>query len=114
MSLEDCIKNWVLLDNNINKLYHQTKLFREKKNIMTNNIFKLLEDKNIKNIKISDGNLQLNNSYSYEAITYKFLQECFSEYFDNNNETDQLLNFIKTKRNRTTVNSIKRFYNKEL
>ena len=42
MSLEDCIKNWVLLDNNINKLYNQTKLFREKKNIMTNNIFKLL------------------------------------------------------------------------
>ena len=74
---------------------------------MTNNIFKLLENKNIKNIKISDGNLQLNNSYSYEAITYKFLQECFSEYFNNDNETNELLNFIKTKRNRTTINSIK-------
>ena len=114
MSLEDCIKNWVLLDNNINKLYNQTKLFREKKNIMTNNIFKLLENKNIRNIKISDGNLRINNSYSYETITYKFLEECFNEYFNNNNERDELLNYIKTKRNRTTVNTIKRIYNKEL
>ena len=78
---------------------------------MTNNIFKLLENKNVKNIKISDGNLQLINSYSYDAITYKFLEECFNDYFNdsNNNEPHELLNFIKTKRNRTTVNSIKEF-----
>ena len=116
MSLEDNIKKWVSLDNNINKLYNQIKIFREKKNIMTHNIFKLLENKNVKKIKISDGNLQLNNSYSYEAITYKFLEECFNDYFNdsNNNEPHELLNFIKTKRNRTTVNSIKRFYDKEL
>ena len=98
MSIEDNVKSWVTLDNNIKILNDQIKVLRNKKNIATNNIFSLLENKNIKNINISDGKLNLACINNYETITYKFLYECFAEYFKNNEQSEDLVNFIQNKR----------------
>ena len=47
------------------------------------------------------------------VISYKFLEDCFKEYFNNEKDSQQLIEFIKSKRSYTMSSSIKRTYNKE-
>lgn len=116
MNLEERIKKWVVLDNNHKRLNQQIKLLRDEKNNLTDDIIYYFNEKNIKpSIKISDGMLNLVETKHANLISYKFLEECFNEYFKNNEEiVEALINFIKEKRVYTTSQTIKRNYREKL
>lgn len=115
MSLEKNIQNWVVLDNQQKKLNEQLKKIRDQKNNLTSDIITNFSEKNIKSpiIKISDGRLSLIETQQPNVISYKFLLDSFKEYFNNENDANKLLEFIKNRRTFTNVSSIKRLYNKE-
>lgn len=115
MSLEENIKKWVVLDNQHKRLNEQVKELKEEKNYLSCNIITNFSDKNIKSpiIKISDGKLNLIETQHANVISFKFLLDCFKEYFDDVIEANKLLNFVKNKRTYTNISSIKRIYNKE-
>lgn len=116
MSLESNIKKWVILDNNYKKLNEEIKEIREKKSIINNNIIQYFSTNNIKNptINISDGKLNISNIKQLDnALTYKFLENCFYEYFDDKDKTKELLDFIKSKRTFSINTTIRRIYNKK-
>ena len=115
MSLEENIKKWVVLDNQQKKLNEQVKKIRDQKNNLTSDIITNFSEKNIKSpiIKISDGRLSLIETQQPNVISYKFLLDSFKEYFNNENDANKLLEFIKNRRTFTNVSSIKRLYNKE-
>tara|TARA_X000000368_G_C23053320_1_gene722577 strand:+ start:3158 stop:3505 length:348 start_codon:yes stop_codon:yes gene_type:complete len=115
MSLEKNIQNWVVLDNQQKKLNEQVKKIRDQKNNLTSDIITNFSEKNIKSpiIKISDGRLSLIETQQPNVISYKFLLDSFKEYFNNENDANKLLEFIKNRRTFTNVSSIKRLYNKE-
>ena len=115
MDLENNIKQWVSLDNQQKKMNEQIKIIRDKKNSITNDIITTFQERNINSpvINISDGKLSLVESQQVNALSLKFLLECFNEYFNNEQESIQLIEFIKNKRTYTTVNNIKRMYNKD-
>tara|TARA_Y100000768_G_C23949593_1_gene669439 strand:- start:217 stop:573 length:357 start_codon:yes stop_codon:yes gene_type:complete len=114
MSIESNIKKWVMLDNNYKKLYEELKNVRTEKNKLSNNIINYFNDNEIKKpiINISDGRLSIINTKQLDTnISLQFLNNCFKEYFDNDNEIiDQLLEFIKNKRKYSINTSIKRTY----
>ena len=114
MNIQEQVKKWVLLDNQNKKINDQLKLIRSEKNELSANIFEYFNNKEIKNpnIKISDGKLNITNIKQANIISYKFLEECFDDFFDTNKDmADELLQFIKNKRNYTTNKIIKRTYN---
>jgi len=115
MSLEENIKKWVVIDNQHKKLNEQIKDVREIKNNLTHNIIEKFADKNLKSpvIKISDGKLSLIETQQANVISFKFLLDCFNEYFDDEKQALKVLNFVKAKRTFTNTSSIKRDYNKE-
>ena len=115
MNLEENIKKWVVLDNQQKKLNEQVKELRTKKNDLTTNIITNFSEKNIKSpiIKISDGRLSLTETQHANVISFKFLFDTFKEYFEDEKEANELLDFVKSKRTFTNVVSIKRIYNKE-
>tara|TARA_B100000780_G_scaffold61095_1_gene39312 strand:- start:907 stop:1254 length:348 start_codon:yes stop_codon:yes gene_type:complete len=115
MSLEENIKNWVVLDNLHKKLNAQVKEIRDKKTDLTGNIITNFSEKNIDSpiIKISDGKLSLIETQHANVISFKFLLDCFNEYFTDEKDGTKLLDFIKSRRKFTNVSSIKRIYNKE-
>ena len=115
MEIQDNIKKWVVLDNQYKKLYTQITNLRDEKNELTNNIFDYFDSKNAKYpiVNISDGKLSFIESKQPNALSYKFLEECFKEFFRNNtsHNEEQLLEFIKSKRTYNNSKNIKRTYN---
>ena len=114
MSIEEKVKRWVVLDNNSRKYYDEIKKMREEKNILCTDLVNYFEEKNVKfpNINISDGKLNLAQTNVANPITLKFIEKCFNEYFDNENQANELLDFIKSKRNYNKSIYIRRVYNK--
>lgn len=114
MSIEEKVKRWVVLDNNSRKYYDEIKKMREEKNILCNDLVNYFEEKKVKfpNINISDGKLNLAQTNVANPITLKFLEKCFNEYFDDESDSNDLLDFIKNKRIYNKSTYIKRVYNK--
>ena len=115
MSIEDKIKTWVILDNQMNKCNLQIKDIRNKKNVITKDIVNNFNEKNMNFpvINISDGKLTICETQHSNVISFKFLLDCFKEYLNDDDEANKLLNYVKNKRTFTYVSSIKRIYNKD-
>ena len=119
MEIQEKIKKWVVLDNQQKKLNNQIKLLRDEKTQLNNSIIDYYDNKNANypTINISDGKLSFIETKQFNSITYKFLEECFVEYFRNSEisqskNSEQLLEFIKSKRGFTFNKTIKRIYSK--
>lgn len=116
LDIQSSIKKWVALDNQYKKLYSQISLLREEKNNIEENIFNYYDSKNASYplINISDGRLSLAQFKQYNVLSYKFLEDCFKEFFkdyENSKSIEkELIEFIKSKRTFKTNNLIKRTY----
>lgn len=115
MSLEENIKKWVLLDNNIKNLTNEIKQLKQVKNTYNANIINYISTNELNNatIKISDGKLKFVNVNYPQPLTYKFIYECFIKCFNNENKAQELLNFIKSERDIKTIKEIKRYSNSQ-
>ncbi len=120
MDIQDKIKKWVSLDNNQKKLASQIKILRDEKSELTNDIISFFDSKNLACpiINISDGKLNVIEVKQPNVLSYKFLAECFKNFFRNNesnnsssNIDDLLLEFIKSQRTYNNIKNIKRVYN---
>ena len=116
VDIQNSIKKWVALDNQYKKLYSQISLLREEKNNIEERIFYYYDSKNASypSINISDGKLSLAQLKQYNMLSYKFLEDCFKEFFtdyENSKSIEkELIEFIKSKRTFKTNNLIKRTY----
>jgi len=115
MSLEDNIKTWVSLDNEFRRINKKLQDIKSKKNEINDNILNYFHENNINSptINISDGKLQLIETKQANALTFKFLEECLNEYFEDEQKTENMITFIKSKRSYSLNQSLKRFYNEE-
>jgi len=112
MSFENNIKTWVTYDNEIKELNNKLKKLREQKNNLTNDIFNYVNDKNISNtnIKINGGNLKFTNIKVTSPLTFKFITNCLNEIINNPEQVQQIIDYLKEKRENKYVEEIKRFY----
>ena len=110
MELQESIKKWVTLDNNLTKINKQLKTIRDEKNQLTTYLVNYFNenDKPFPKINISDGKLNFIEVKQYNTISYKFLEECLSDFYNDKEKTDEILNFIKTRRKYNTTVTIKR------
>ena len=120
MSIEDKIKKWVMLDNQVKQLYNKMQLLKNEKNELTNSLIEHFDNANKKYpiINISDGKLSFVEVKQPNALSYKFLEQCLIDYFkinSNNNGANNniklILELIKSKRTYTLNKTIKRVYN---
>ena len=111
-SLEENIKKWVLLDNNIKALNDQIKKIKAEKHKYNETILDYISRKELDNvtIKISDGKLKFVDVNYSQPLTYKYVYECLNKYYHNDNDKSlEIINFIKSERNIKTIREIKRF-----
>ena len=112
------IKLWVDIDNQYKKLNLQIIKLREEREEASQRIFNHYDSRNAKYplINISDGKLNLTQLTQSKVISFKFLEECFNEFFkdygNNNSIVEELIEFVKSKRVFNTNKYIKRTYNK--
>jgi hypothetical protein len=117
MSIEDKIKKWVMLDNQVKQLYNQMQLLKDEKNELTNSLIDYFDNANKKYpiINISDGKLSFVEVKQPNALSYKFLEQCLIDYFKTNanganNNIKVIMELIKSKRTYTLNKTIKRVY----
>ena len=95
--------HWLELDNKITELNSELKKCRDKRlakeSLITDYISsKNLEDKSI-TIPSYNSNIKYVESQSYDNLSFKYLNECLTEYFDDTTtDVPNILKFIKNKR----------------
>ena len=112
MNLEEQIKAWVLYDNQIKAYNDKVKEIRTKKISLGENIVEYMKRKhpNHSTIEISDGKLKIANSNTCAPMSLKFIEGCILSYFSDEKLTNDLMNYIKEKRQIKSSVEIKRFY----
>lgn len=115
MSFEDNIKKWVLLDNQIEQINNQTKQLKEQKKNIETNILTYVDQNHLNNAtaKITGGSLRFVETKQTAPITLKFLHQCLTECIKNPSQVEQIVNYIKDKREIKYSKDIKRYYKKE-
>lgn len=109
--MENNIKNWLLLDNKIKELNQKINELREKKNSYKNDIYQHITNNNLNNATIKIGNdyLKFVETKQNTPISYKFLIETLKNCLTNENDIENIINYIKTNRESKIINDIKRF-----
>ena len=111
--MEEQIRKWVAIDNQLKTINDQTKKLRDTKQQLTDNIISYYTNNNITNslIPINGGKLKIVNNKSAQSITFKYLEGCLREIIKNESQIQQIIQFIKNKREIKNNFEIKRFYN---
>ena len=109
--MENNIKNWLLLDNKIKELNQKINELREKKNSYKNDIYQHVTNNNLNNATIKIGNdyLKFVETKQNTPISYKFLIEALKNCLTDENDIENIINYIKTNRESKIINDIKRF-----
>ena len=117
--MESKIVQWVQCDNQIkeynDKMKEKIKPVKEMRDKLGDEILQEINISNIEKSNIPTFNIQaLNTSIvptvnnSYEGFTNKFLSDCFTEYFNSEEKSKELLTFMKNKRKVEKKYSLKR------
>jgi uncharacterized membrane-anchored protein YjiN (DUF445 family) len=106
------IKKWVSLDSQLKTLNDSVKEIRNERNELADNIFDFVEENNLSTstIKISDGKLKFAQNKQTSPITLGFLENCLTDLFHDEVKVDQIMTYIKDKREIKMVPDIKRYY----
>jgi hypothetical protein len=112
MSLEENIKKWVSIDNQLKTLSDKTKELRETKNNTEQLILEYVETKNMKNatVNISDGKLRFVETKQTAPLTLKYVEECLNDCVKNDEQVAAIMKHIKESREIKYVPDIKRTY----
>ena len=105
------IKSWVSLDNKLKLLNEKCKEIRDEKGEISNRINVFVEENKLENnvVEITGGKLKFTTSKNQSAITYKFLEKCLAELF-NEEQVSRIMNHIKDQREIKFEPEIKRYF----
>ena len=112
-NLEKSIQSWVELDNELKKLNDKVKEIRTRKNDVEDKIMVYVENNEMNNsvVNISDGKLKFCETKQTSPRTLGFLEKCLSEVIATQSHVQQIMDYIKGKRETKVVPEIKRYYN---
>jgi len=112
MSLEENIKKWVSIDNQLKTLNEKVKDLRETKNNTEQFILDYVDENKMNNatINISDGKLKFVNNKQTAPLTLKYVEECLTHFVKNEEQVELIMNYIKETREIKYVPDIKRIY----
>ena len=113
MEFEKSIKEWVKVDDQLKILSKKQKELREKRNTLNDSINYYIETNKLNNsvIKISDGSLKYNSTKNAQPLTFRYIRECLSNCISNEENVEQLMEYIKNHREIKVSNELKRYYN---
>ena len=113
--MDDFNKNmvkWVSYDNEIKKYSDKVKVLRSEKNSFEGEIISYIENNSLQdtvfNFPSYSSKVQYTTNKSYETMSYKFLEDKYTKYFNDSGKASELLEFLKTERKCENKISLKR------
>lgn len=112
MTLQDNIKEWIKIDNEITSLNSRVKELRDSKKPIQCSIVEHIETENLfdATVKISDGRLKFVQQRQAAQLTLKYVEQCLKEKIANEETVESIMNHIKNSRESKQTTAIKRFY----
>jgi len=112
MSLEENIKKWVSVDNQLKTLNEKTKELRDIKNNTEQVILDYVETNKMTNatVNISDGKLKFVSTKQTAPLTLKYVEECLTHFIKNTDQVTTIMDYIKETREVKYMPDIKRTY----
>ena len=112
MTLQDNIKEWIKIDNEITSLNSRVKELRDSKKPIQCCIVEHIETENLfdATVKISDGRLKFVQQRQATQLTLRYVEQCLKEKIENEETVENIMNHIKNSRESKQSTTIKRFY----
>jgi len=113
MSFEEKIQQWVMLDNQQKILNEKIREIRDKKSDLGETIQDYVENNSLSNavVQISDGKLKFVKTKVASPLTFKYLEKSLGDIIKNERQVQQIMQYLKEKRDYKVVPEIKRFSN---
>ena len=96
---------WTKLDKELKAINEKASMIRKQKESINQALIATIKENKLQDNVFSIPSLQMNvickEQSSYESMSYKFLEEKFTEHFSDSEKATELLNFIKTTRKKT-------------
>jgi hypothetical protein len=112
-SFEQQVQQWVSVDNQIRVLTEKLHELRDNKNNIGENLTSYISSNDLKNatIQISDGKLKFVTTKVTAPLTFKYVEKTLGEVIKNEKQVQQIVNYLKQKRETKLVPEIKRISN---
>ena len=112
-SFEQQVQQWVSVDNQIRVLTEKLHDLRDNKNNIGENLTYYISSNDLKNatIQISDGKLKFVTTKVTAPLTFKYVEKTLGEVIKNEKQVQQIVNYLKQKRETKLVPEIKRISN---
>ena len=113
MTFEQNIRKWATLDSRISDINTTTRLLRNEKSELEHSIIRHVEDNSLNTaiVKLNDSKLHFVNTKVMPPLTYKFLKTCLTDIIENPEEVDDIISYIREKREPKITLGIKRYFN---
>ena len=107
--LETNLISWAKIDKRISVMNNDIKILKEKREQIGGIVSVSLEEHDLFDKKFDlDRSITFSERVSQEGLTYKYLEECFNEFFKEDTEKPkELLSLIKKKRKKSTKRFLK-------
>jgi hypothetical protein len=106
------IRQWVELDNQHKQHNELLKDIRERKTNVLSNITNHVNNNKLQDavVKISDGRIKFTLVKNVRPITLQYIKQCLTDKLQNSDSVDKLMDYIKSNRDYTYSEDIKRYY----
>ena len=107
------IQKWIELDNRLKKINSEIKTTRELKNDLEASIMDVVNNKKLLNTSVAtmDGRLRFVETKTSNPLSLTFVEQCLHEIIPNSSQVQNILKYIKEKRDIKINTEIKRYYN---
>jgi hypothetical protein len=109
---------WGKYDNQLKTINKNASELRSKKELISKQILPFIAKNNLEENIFKIPCLKLDiickENYTYQSISFKFLEEKFKEYFNNDEKASKLLQFLKDNRNKEASVILKSNYTEEI
>jgi len=98
--MDEDIKQWVLINNELKILNEKINELREKKNSLCKKMFNYAESNRLVNhfIPLKNGKLKITTMNVIQPLTFKYIEKSLGEIIKNENQIKQIVSHIKEKR----------------
>lgn len=107
--LENKLKKWIEIDEIISSKNDEIKELKLKKNELNDELFEIIETNSLQKstFKINNNYIKYNTVKQTAPITLKYLESCLNDLIDDEEQIENIMTYIKSKRQTKLVNELK-------
>lgn len=111
-TFSETVQEWVILDNEMQKLQEKIKQIKEKKQSLSTNIMDTLQSRNKLHytMELPDSQLRVQNRKEYSCLSFQYVEKCLLSLIPDQEQRTFVLKYLKDHREIKEVSELKRLY----